>query len=235
MKVCVISNSHLASLKKGADQLDESNIEVHLTFFGSPNRGIAQLRPNKEEGCLSSNNEKVREHLAQSSGGLSEISYADYDAFLIYGLFLTIPQLDQRLSSRVMRQTLDDTVDLSLAMRTVKKLHKLGSKPVFCSAEPLLSENRFDRGHKRPSSNVLPLNKTQALLKERIEDANTWFIEQPIGSIVDDFSTKAKYSKSSLRFDGGEHLARDIRHMNADYGQLYLETALNFIQEKAAT
>lgn len=232
MKVCVISNSHLASVKKGADQLRETGTQADITFFGSPNRGIAQLKPNETESCLSSSNEKVREHLVQSSGGLNEIRYADYDAFLIYGLFLTIPQLDQRLSSRVMQQTLDDTVDLSLAMRTVKKLHKLGTKPVFCSAEPLLSENRFDRGHKRPSSNVLPLDETQALLKERIEHANTWFIEQPKDTIADDFSTKAEYSKSSLRFDGGEHLARDIRHMNADYGQLYLETALSFIRNK---
>ena len=232
MKVCVISNSHLASVKKGADQLGESGIDADLTFFGSPNRGIAQLKPNAEEGCLSSSNEKVREHLVQSSGDLNEIRYSDYDAFVIYGLFLTIPQLDQRLSSRVMQQALDDTVHLSLAMRTVKKLHRLGTKPVFCSAEPLLSENRFDRGHKRPSSKVLPLNETQARLKERIEGANTWFIEQPKDSIANDFSTKEEYSKSSLRFDGGEHLARDIRHMNADYGQLYLETALGFIRNK---
>lgn len=232
MKICIISNSHLASLKKGAHLLRADDSVTNLTFFGSPNRGIARLRPNNKRTALLCRNERITEHLFQSSGGKREITLADYDAFIVYGLFLTIPQLDQRLSSQVMQQSLEDTVNLSLAFRTVKKLRALSSKPIFCSPEPLLSENRFQQGHKRPGKYILPLEKTQALIRAKVESENTWYIKQPHDSVAKDFSTKAEFGKNSLRFGGQEHRERDIRHMNAEYGRLYLKEAIAAIQRK---
>lgn len=228
MKICVIGNSHLASLKVAWDEIGSDFQDVELTLFGSPNRGIARLSVDDEKCGLTCSIPGIRAHLEQTSGGLNWIDYAAYDAFLLYGLFLTVPLLDMRLSSAVVKQALEDSVFNSTACRTARKLNKLGEKPLFCSAEPLTSETRFEKLQAVPDEDkLIDLDTIHDQFSDLLKSQNIRFLRQPPETLGPTFSTLTAYSKNSVRLIGGDaHLKKDIRHMNAEYGRAYLEHAI---------
>lgn len=232
MKLCVLGNSHLASLKLAWDQIADQQSDFELTFFGSPRMGMNALRAEPEAKKLFTPKEGVADHLAQSSGGLREIDYTKYDAFLLYGLFFGAPRLDKRHSDAVKQATINDMIQSSLALQTARKLGKLGEKHVFFGLEPLLSdggEKLIEAGNLEP--NLLEYRDITEHIARRLKRPYWHLLSQPEETIDRLLTTNPEYGKGSVRLlphakKGSVHPARDVHHMNAEYGKLYLERAL---------
>jgi len=127
MNICVISNSHAASLKNGWETIGERFPNIDITFFAAPNRGMSGVKFDVESRAYKTRNHSVRKVLAMTSGGYGRIDIDSYNAFLVYGLFLDIPKLDLRLSEAVKSVTLDDCVARSLNFRFVKDYREVSS------------------------------------------------------------------------------------------------------------
>jgi len=50
MNICVISNSHAASLKNGWETIGERFPNIDITFFAAPNEGIQDQKSFSEKG-----------------------------------------------------------------------------------------------------------------------------------------------------------------------------------------
>ena len=95
LKIGILSNSHAASLKVGWESIKENYPNIELTFFAAANKGMAKVKPESGNRFTSADI-LITRMLSITSGGLGSIEVDDYDAFLVYGLFLILPRLDHR-------------------------------------------------------------------------------------------------------------------------------------------
>jgi len=228
MKICVISNSHAASLKNGWKSIQDSFPNDQLTFFASPNRGLARLKADLDKKTLYTNNDEINEFLSYTSGGQEVIDVQEYDAFLVYGLFLILPRLDVRVSSGIKKATISDTVQDSINYRIVADLCNLTNVPVFYSAEPLLSDSILGDEAGNPES-IADYSSLCDWVAEHYNHSNALQIQQLPHTIGERLTTHKKYSIGSekLTKDSVKHTPDDVRHMNGVYGEEYLKVFLD--------
>jgi hypothetical protein len=92
LRLCAIGNSHLAALRSGWGLCAAVHPAMQVTWFGAMWDGIAQLR--RVGGALRADHvPKVEATLAWTSGGLRQVVFEDYDAFLLVGLGLSFTSL----------------------------------------------------------------------------------------------------------------------------------------------
>ena len=107
MKICVIGNSHVASLKEGYDSLKQSNprwADIDLTFFAARAKLIMALDIiHGADGAsllAGAKGSELETSIEYTSGGKKVIDLRDYDHCLLYGAYY-LPQFDTRISGQV--------------------------------------------------------------------------------------------------------------------------------------
>ena len=83
-RVCVLGNSHLASMKTGWDLIRDAHPDHDLTFFGAPKAMMDDL--DLEDNILVPGNDKLRNKLKVFSNGHESVDLDAFDTFVISGL-----------------------------------------------------------------------------------------------------------------------------------------------------
>lgn len=229
MRICVISNSHAASLKDGWDAVRSLVPQVELTFFAAPNRLMASLEADHQENKLHTDNQTIKKMLSLTSGGLDVIDINHYDAFLVYGLFLSVPRLDRKYSSALKAACISDSVKESINHRLVNDLCQMTKAPVYYSPNPLLSNSILNN-----AVEYSDCYHNYSVICEWIEKHyghNNAILVKQIEQTMGHYLTTLKaYSKGSVRLkltkESIAHIDHDVMHMNAEYGAQFMKMFL---------
>lgn len=233
MRICVLSNSHAAALKTGYALLDSNEQQrLSVTFFASRASGLAWLRPAR--GKLVAMRDHIAQHVQYTSGGLSEVIPADYDAFIVHGLGLGVRYdvYDDCYRSTRMVETLHVlNTQLSLCMRLHEGLRSITDKPIFLSPMPFSSELHASVRELVAGSptDAFDLSALPSLMPDVFKGATTFFA-QPADTVAHGIFTLHRYSEGSIRLglsestDNIPHPTDVYTHMNAAYGLRYWQT-----------
>lgn len=224
MKIAVIGNSHIGSLKRGLALMAPAPAH-ELTFFGARSDGLKDLAI--DNGMLVTNDAAVRDAIVFTSGGLDHIAPAQFDAFLLYGMEarpFTLPQ-DRTYSSAVLSRAVSDVFEDTLSHLTLGKIRSVTDKPIFVGHNPMKGAPRRDT----PQDTSALERGTELLNRTVYADMQARFILQPLTTIVNGANSDIAYSQGSRSLAIGDknddalHPAIDLNHMNDLFGRLWLE------------
>lgn len=224
-RICMLGNSHIASLKNAWTKIGSTHPDYELVFFASRQEGLSALR--LEGNTLIPSSEETARDIRFTSGGRSTIELDEYDAFVTYGLLLSLPSLDRRLSSAVLRRSIVDGISNTLNIRLCKTIREGSRKPVFIGHNPLRAtpDPRLEL-----RANMLDYHQLVDVVNSAIEIENASLISQPEQTIVHGWFTRGEYSRGSTRLDVGDnasnapHPDNDYDHMNEAFGTLWLQS-----------
>lgn len=223
MKICVLGNSHVASLKLGLEKSPPARGKLDMVFFASRAGALGGLRLNGAR--LVPSNDNLARALAHTSGGISEVVPDDYDAFLVYGLGFRLPLVGRHLSSAVSRQVCRDAATQSLNYRICTMLRMATDKPIHVGHDPQEAE-----GRRNPRlSGDLPYEAVFELMRSELGREGLRLVAQPRQSFADSWFTIKGFSVGSTRLDIGDavsnelHGETDNKHMNADFGRIWVD------------
>lgn len=223
-KICVIGNSHIASLKLGWDTLKPAFPGIELTFFGARARALDGLAVRGD--ALVAGDKELAKALEVTSGGLSRIAAADYDVFLVYGLDFILPRLGAHLSEAVRRACLQDVHAGSLNGKVCAQLRQVTGLPVFVGHNPQLA----DGSSAEDSLAYEALFATPCRVGAARDMA---VVCQPAATLAGGWSTRREFAEGSVRLDIGKggadvkHPQGEVKHMNARFGEVYLREFLS--------
>jgi hypothetical protein len=223
VRICVLGNSHVASLKLGLEKLPSARQQFTMEFFASRAGALEGLR--LENKRLVPSNENLAVAITHTSGGKGEVVVDDYDAFLVYGLGFRLPVVDTHLSAAVRRQACRDTATQTLNFHMCSLLRQATKKPVYVGHDPQEAPGRKspEVGRSLAYDAVYELTRSE-LLREDLR-----LVQQPRRTFADVWFTRPEYSAGSTRLDIGDaksnelHKEVDNKHMNGDFGRIWLE------------
>lgn len=225
MKLCVLGDSHVASVKKAWDKISSVSPfdEIDITFFASTRTTMKRLEATSDK--LVPAYERLKETIRYTSNGLSEVRLHDYDAFLIYGGGFRIKVIDHNnYSKAVVESWLMDSYSETTSYDLCSKIRSMSDKPILVGANPLLADENV--------SNVkLPPGQYRKIIKlyqnQIFKPLNCKLLKQPEETISDEQFTISTYSSSSTRLETRENISniphplRDKSHMNAKFGTAF--------------
>lgn len=232
MRICVIGSSHISSLKQGWDLASHHFPGHDLVFFGSIGTSIRHLRAVK--GRLVTARRLVNTSFAMTSGGCTFIDPQDYDAFLIYGLQLWVPRLERGISVAVMKEVVSTKVASSLTVQIAKLLRALSDKVIWVSPAPLETAPNGVHDSENFHSYAALIDEMAA----SIAVPGTKLLGQPSQTLCPDLRTVQGFGTGSVRLKvraeatgaaaagAIEHPAHETKHMNGDYGAVWLRQNL---------
>ncbi len=225
LKICIIGNSHIATLKRAWDAGSSHENQQHkITFFGAVRDKIMGLKA--DAGALVADDFELAKSMEFTSGGISRIDIANYDAVLVFGLCRKVHQpveaMDPRFSSGLKRQAISGYWEGRNLVRMIRRIPAARTLKVYAGHSPLEARaNAIAReaGQYREFialSNRLVFSKFGATL-----------LPQPAATIVGEVATAQKFSSGSLKLavQSGTpkaHMDAEICHMNVEFGKLWL-------------
>jgi hypothetical protein len=223
MKICVLGNSHVASLKQGWDQLSTDYPGFELTFFASRQNGLRGLRLDGQS--LVPSTPALTNNIAFTSGGKEAVVLADYDVFLTYGLGLSVPLLTKSLSSAVKSRTCLDAFERSLSSWLCRLIRKGSDAPIYIGHNPqrALRKEGFGESSRCDYEEVFGVMSAKHGLK------GVSLIPQPLCTLANGWNTRMEFSSNSTRLDVGDKISNalhddgDLQHMNGVFGKIYLQ------------
>lgn len=241
-RICVVSNSHAASLKDGLEHSGREFDDWDVVFFAAPGRKIGAVRADEERRALIPAGLNVDQFVKKTSGGLDHIPVDDFDAFFFYGLFFTLPWLDVRLSAAVKNAAIDGALASSFAHTWMECACQLTTKPMFIAAEPLLADIHVPArlGKRRAVSDAashVAFDEICRSMEDRGLPGNVTYLWQDPATISSGFRTKVEFSVGSRRLsqeDTHHHPETDIRHMNGAYGAIVLRQLTKALTDATA-
>lgn len=224
-RICVLGNSHVASLKEAWDQLAKQHTAFDLTFFAARQNQLSDLV--RQNNLLVPTNERLAAALAYTSGGRDCIDLDAYDAFLFYGLGLKLPRLSSDLSIAVRQSCCHDALAGSLNASIASRVHAYTDKPIYAGHEPQWAFREIER----LSAAFLGYEAAFDIMKSEARHRGILLLPQPHETLVDGWGTRHEFSHGSKRLDVGDeisnelHRPRERQHMNGAFGRLYLQHA----------
>ncbi|EEX13549.1 conserved hypothetical protein [Citreicella sp. SE45] len=226
MKLCIIGNSHVGALRTAwTSGLSDDFPGITITCFAQRGQGIAEMVV--AEGRLLPANPYMKRTVEFTSGGLSEVVVAEYDAFLLYGLHEHGQETgDTWYSSAVRAAALKDKVTGQGNHALLVKLRGLTDKPVWVAHDPLPALD--------PSGLVAADYDAELAEMQRLcyDPLQARLVPQPAETMVAGRATKLAFSKDSQPLAVGDdrddrhHGADEIQHMNTAYGEIWLRAFL---------
>lgn len=223
MKLAIIGNSHIGSLKRGWDKISASHAGIEPVFFGARQQGLRHLRVQGKE--LVPTEDWVRDSIRFTSGGQESISLTEFDSILIYACAAPAFFLAEGsfYSQQAFRRTMDGFRQ-RLYFHLASRARKLTDRPIWIGHTPLPA------AEKRTSADVGDyIRGMQFINKMHFEPMGTYAISQPADTIVNGRATDIKYSQGSRSLAVGDavddalHAATDTLHMNDEFGALWLQ------------
>lgn len=235
MRICVVGNSHVGSLKLGWDQIKDQMPEHQIVFFGSPAARMRHLRI--KDGTLVTQDAQLGQDMAATSGQGAVIDPKAFDTVVLYGLQMVYPRLRKGISRAVVKQTVRDIVHDKLAYRVAERFRKIMAAPFWIAPNPLQGA----RSDEVEPGSYHPYDALLAEVQAAFTLPGVTFLDQPPETIRPDLRTPMMYSAGSTRLLTAEetaeliaHPVNDISHMNGDYGRLWLQHNLPRITAGAA-
>lgn len=229
MKICIVGNSHIATLNRAWDDgLSMLNPQHTITFFGAVRDKIMGLRP--EGGCLVANDADLAASIKFTSGGFCQIDIAAFDAVLVFGLCRKIHELVEVMgasfSSGLKEQAITDYWKGRNLARLVSRIPKLGNCRIYAGHSPLEASAGDGPSGLGCYPDFIELSNRFVFSK-----LGATLLPQPVATIVGGNATARRFSKGSLKLavDKGwqrTHSDEEICHMNADFGRLWLQDFL---------
>ena len=225
MKICVIGNSHVASLKLGWDRVAAEFPGVELSFFAARGRRMSGLVA--KNGKLVAGTESLAAAMAFVSGGVREVQAREYDAFILYGL-LILPRLALGSSRALRRAATVDYLQSSVMHGVFAKMRSVTDKMVWIGPCPLAASYA-----ERSDYPMLDYPNVIADLASMFDDPMTSILGQPLDTVLPSLTTDARFSEGALRLpdpeasgNKREHPEGETKHMNAEFGALWLQANL---------
>lgn len=225
-RIFVIGNSHVGSLKQGWDRICEDTDDVELVFFAHRGEKIGALRLRGRS--LIATSEDLKDALRFTSGGRDKIDLNDADLVLLYGMRLRVPHdTGCTYSVGVRNQALKDQVNRSISYALLKKIRSISEVPVVVGHDPLPASR-----HDRPGDSRQYSDRVRAMNDLMFLPLNARLLNQPMQTVESGFQTKTEYTSNSTRIaigtrrDNELHPEKDIRHMNAEFGEMFLTELL---------
>lgn len=227
MRLCVVGNSHMGSLKLAWDDLAPARPDLTVGFFGLPAGGLRALAP-EADGRLGVADPAHRRLLAQVTGGDPLLDPLAWDGFVLVGLAVNLRQADpalwpdRRLSSALRAALVRARFAPTTMAHVLGLLRARTACPVWLVPQPA-ARRRPDE-----AAPVLPPHApthAEALADFRLalEDGATRLVAQPEDTLQDGFWTDARYGEGAVGLatatgarakDAGDH-----GHMNAAFGR----------------
>ena len=237
MKLCVLGNSHVASLKSAWDEISSQAefSDVSVTYFANTRQSMKALRV--QDGKLVPRTERLKEGIRYTSNGLTEIVPEDYDVFLVYGGRFRVHVVDvQSFSDAVIESWITDSIESSSSIDNCRKLREITDKPIFVGHDPLMALKREELVANETTryEDVVGLNQ-----KHVFDSLECTVLSQPENTIYKGQFTKQEYSSGSTSLTISDdrldelHSHTDVWHMNSVFGQLYWAKNMPAIKEQA--
>ena len=228
IRLCILGNSHAASLKLGWDMIAAQYPNVEITFFANRQRSMDAFQV--ENSCLVPDNDALKSAIVHTSGGLTSIDMRYFDISLLYGLDLKPYFAPSAFFSKAfLEEVMLHHVSVSVSWGLLQKIRVISNNVVFFGHTPLNAATNNSSLQGDSST----YQKSIKLLNQYVfNDYNASIIEQPLDTIVNSSQTMSKYSTGSRRLDIGDeisnelHVDQDIMHMNGDFGAHYLDLFL---------
>jgi hypothetical protein len=248
IKVCLIGNSHVGTLKYGVPEVQPEFPQVSLTFFASAGTSMDLV---VKDGRLCATTSGIRQRMAMTSQTDGDIAPI-YDAYIVCGLTLSSFR-----SLRTVRPTVEalreagrhrdvktediadgmlDAVLGSMAFDVLAKLRQLTPAPAYVIATPHVSYERHAEVWERQQEAKIEMLADAFNLACRwgAEDANATFLPQPAETVGPNLlTTKAEFYLLPLEKVKEETAIHT--HMNAAFGAIVLRDALQRIVAQLET
>jgi hypothetical protein len=223
MRLCILGNSHAGCLHTGWLRCKSEFESIKIDFFAS--RGGNMSNMELSDGSLIPGNQKLLENILFTSGGLNRVDIMAYDAFLVYGLGLSLPRLSVGHSIAVRQSVYRDIYQSTLACQLAKKIRHVSSVPVFVGHAP----QHAMADDSEPFEGALSYREIfdEFCVGNKAEEVV--FVEQPSETLAFDWFTQKTYSTGSKRLNVGDamslkdHPEVDTVHMNDSFGELFLK------------
>lgn len=245
-RICVIGNSHVAAIKLGWDALvaahDPLTEALTPTFFGAPSDGVRHIR--LQDGALVPKRKDIAEHF-QRMGGADRIRLAEFDAFLLIGLSVSIKRILRFYKSHAWvglkgvegkvlvhpafaRDHLAERYSETILGHTARMIRQGSDRPILAMAEPHWAE--WIR-HGAPDTPEYGWDRAilagdgaemAAMFAASVADSlagHALFLPQPPHTVAEGITTAAAFNKDASRLITGEGGGTDAAHMNAGFGQ----------------
>jgi hypothetical protein len=223
MRLAILGNSHLGSLKRAWDKISSEFPSLEIVFFGARGNTLENMRSQGRK--LVPTTPEAVAALKFTSGGRSEIDLDGYDAVLIYGCsaqpFFT-PK--RNYSKQAIFRTMSD-LSSGFHFRLLQMARSAAADlPIYLGHDPLLAAEPSPQGQ----GNDAYLDGMALLNQTILEPVGARMIGQPLDTIVNGNRTHIKYARGSKRLAIGDHVddelhpERDIFHMNDEFGELWL-------------
>lgn len=223
VKICIVGNSHVGSLKLGWDLIKDQMPEHQIVFFGSPGARMRHLRI--KDGTLVTQDPQLEQDMVATSGLGAVIDPKAYDAVVLCGLQMPFPRLRKGISRAVVKTTVHDIVNDKLAFRVAERFRKIMTAPFWMASNPLQGA----RSDEVEPGSYHPYDALLAEVQQAFPLPGVTFLDQPPETIRPDLRTPMMYSAGSTRLLTAEetaeliaHPANDTSHMNGDFGRLWL-------------
>ena len=235
MKICIMGNSHVGSLKRGWDGIHVEYPEKEIVFFAHRANGLDGLIVH--DGKLIPENEELAKAIEFTSGGKAEIDPVEYDVFVIYasGATVNFTQSGFFYSKAVIQRSLTDFVEDTLSYKLLKKLRTVTNKTIYIGHTPLAAAMQL-LSTTKPADYIA---KIRLINKVIYHPLNSELVLQPLKTIVNGNNTHPDFSKGSKRlaigdgFDNEYHPEIDNAHMNDKFGEIWLrEFFKNYVEKK---
>ncbi len=229
IKICVIGNSHAASIKSGWLAISEYYPEVELTIYPFHGLYYETFTPVPEEGLLRMEKDIIRNRFIHLLGGDGHVRINNFDQCLIVGGVKLQAALFDTYSEQVRRTALIDWYENSHIHLLVKKIRLLSDLPIDITLNPLrafrsLSENWMEGYSYQGTIDIL-----NAYLQEAY---NARLYGQPDNTIEGAFASKVEYAVGEYRPNSSTlpgatpTIEDDLLHMNRAFGALMLAKIL---------
>ena len=243
MKILVIGDSHVASLKRAYDNLSREMEDIKLFFVASKGGGLSSVKVRK--GVLCSDDNSVLKNIEYTFGSARvDINNLDLDAILLYGMHLAVPFSFARsiingvYSEQFLEESFNDFLIQKWGFRLAIDVASNTSVRTYI-ASPFPSREGLPI---QEFSSDLYARKLEAIsfFQERfLSDLNLNYYLQPTETFSPNCKTFTDYSIGSKRLDVGnkfddeEHPTNDYIHMNDLFGEIFIKSFIKD-QKKAA-
>jgi hypothetical protein len=222
MRICVLGNSHVASLKMGWDDIAAQYPSIQMVFFASGRNGLRALR--LVGASLVSRDAKVSRDITFTSGGKDRVELDSYDSFLLYALGLRLPRLDSRLTAAVKAQSCSDILASSLSIRILRLVRSGTETPIYLGHRP----QEASSCEKSEAPHGMSYAEVHSAMAELVGAHGALLLTQPETTLSNGWNTRVELSAGSIRLDTGDrvssvlHRAEEREHMNREFGRIYL-------------
>jgi hypothetical protein len=222
-RICVIGDSHAASLKRAWDGMTALHDEFKLRFFCA--RGLELSGMVVDELRLVPNSEALARTI-RFTAGEDQIDPREYDIFLLYGLGCHpyFVQTDVFHSQSTLTAALRDSAKPTLSFELLLRLRAITAKDIYVGHQPMEAA-KADAPPEEVSVYASSIRRMNDILYRPLR---TTIVSQPLETIAGARFTHPSFSKGSRRLAVGDGLDNEFHpdddrvHMNDDYGSRWL-------------